>query len=799
MSLNGSATRNFARHSLIIEWTASQSIANNNSSVTAKVFLRSNDAYGAMYAGATNAGSVTVNGTTKNFSANSNLSAYQKKQLTSQSFTVGHNADGSKTFSFSTTYNVNVTFHSVYYGNQTASGSGTLNKIPRASSLNPLPTTTVPNSVAVTVVRQSSSFTHSLTIWVAKNSNPTLDNDAHWEHLMEKTNVGTSTSFQLTPAQFSKVLTYMGSATSWKYKVKLWNSGVSGLNAQRHGYFIPPTSAKTAPSSARTKLKVGEKISGTLSSFNSNSSFSYDLTLQFGGYNKVIATNLKSNSWSYTLVQADIDGMLARIPNAKTGWGQVATYSKYNGTKYRGLVTGNRIDFDSDEASVNPTISGSVTWADTNTTTTGLSGSATSVIQGKSTVDVVIPASFASARSSATLKTISASLGGVSASANYNNAGQTLTLAKPNLSTNGNLVVSVTDSRGYTTAISNAVTGYPYTDPDVTFTAHRLNQFQTETIVALNSSWSPVTVSGANKNTISKVQYRVKKSTDSAWGALTNLPYTVSGNKVTSSATTIELDNSYTWNMELSLTDKLGTYTSSMNIPAGKPIMFMDANTRAVAIGALPTGKGKLEIGAGEDSYHRPETTPAIYLNNSDIAGLNGIWFGPDRADNLGEGLHFITTAGANAGDIGNDDKNTVEYYDTIYWRDKAMYWDNKLMAYKGNNGFSFPVVWLWTGTWFLTANHTINLSVPISKTRNGIVLMWCKMVNSTAYFEDVHETYISKSVISTKGGALVNDSFWAAGAMVNKFFYVYDDKIVGHASNGGDNQKAVLVRIHEW
>lgn len=162
MALSGSASKGFARHSLIIEWSATQSIPNNNSTVTAKVYLQSNDQYGAMYAPAMNAGSVTVNGVKKNFSASSDLKAYQKKLLTTQTFTVGHNADGSKTFSFSTTFNINVTFNGVYYGNQTASGSGTLNTIPRASSITSISGGTLGSVVTVNISRASASFTHKI-------------------------------------------------------------------------------------------------------------------------------------------------------------------------------------------------------------------------------------------------------------------------------------------------------------------------------------------------------------------------------------------------------------------------------------------------------------------------------------------------------------------------------------------------------------------------------------------------------------------------------------------------------------
>ena len=135
MALSGSAYTSFHRHRLIIEWSATQNIGSNTSNVTAKVYLQGMDAYSAINAPAQNNGSVTVNGTTKSFTASSSLSAYQKKLLTTQSFSVGHNSDGTKSFNFSTTFNINATLSGVFHGNKTASGSATLNTIPRAAGV----------------------------------------------------------------------------------------------------------------------------------------------------------------------------------------------------------------------------------------------------------------------------------------------------------------------------------------------------------------------------------------------------------------------------------------------------------------------------------------------------------------------------------------------------------------------------------------------------------------------------------------------------------------------------------------
>lgn len=165
MALSGSTYVSFARHRLVFEWNvATQSIPNNNSIITGKLFLQSMDVYGAMYAPVQNAGSMTINGERRTWTNSSDLQANQKKLLFAGNWTIPHNSDGTKSFSFSSTYNINVTFNGVFYGNYTVSGNGTLNTIPRTSGVSITANNIKFNdSTTINISRKSSSFTHTIT------------------------------------------------------------------------------------------------------------------------------------------------------------------------------------------------------------------------------------------------------------------------------------------------------------------------------------------------------------------------------------------------------------------------------------------------------------------------------------------------------------------------------------------------------------------------------------------------------------------------------------------------------------
>lgn len=142
---------------LRIDWSASQSTSGNYSNVTAKVYLVAT--YNVSF-GSTKSGSVTVDGQTKNFSTTHNIRGAGTHLLTTQTFRVAHRSDGSKSFSYSAKYSINITYSGSWIGTLSRSSSGTLDTIPRRSSIGSLSTGTVGSSYTVPIDRASSGFTH---------------------------------------------------------------------------------------------------------------------------------------------------------------------------------------------------------------------------------------------------------------------------------------------------------------------------------------------------------------------------------------------------------------------------------------------------------------------------------------------------------------------------------------------------------------------------------------------------------------------------------------------------------------
>lgn len=162
-TINGDA--GYAGFKIRIKWsTNSQSVANNSSNVTVGVYLVVPTNYTTT---STMKGSYTVNGSTYNINIASTYYGGGEHLLKSGTYTIPHNTDGTKTFNMSAT----VTSGWTTLGKMpTASGSGTLNTIARASqpSINTYPNNSpdfnIGDTITIHMNRASTSFTHTVKI-----------------------------------------------------------------------------------------------------------------------------------------------------------------------------------------------------------------------------------------------------------------------------------------------------------------------------------------------------------------------------------------------------------------------------------------------------------------------------------------------------------------------------------------------------------------------------------------------------------------------------------------------------------
>lgn len=230
---------------LQIAWTAdSQSVANNTTTVTAKVQLVSTGSSYTIVSSASKSGSLTINGTKYSFTFSAALSGNQTKTLYTKTVTVAHAANGTKTCAFSATCGINVTLSGTYYGNITASGNGVFNTIARASTISSVTASVAvngTNAVTVNITRAASTFTHTVVFTFGSNSKTT-------------TGVGTSTSYAIPTSWLNAI----PNATSGTAKVTVTTySGSTKIGTAVSKNFTLTVPATVVPTITSVTLSEG--------------------------------------------------------------------------------------------------------------------------------------------------------------------------------------------------------------------------------------------------------------------------------------------------------------------------------------------------------------------------------------------------------------------------------------------------------------------------------------------------------------------------------------------------------------
>ena len=142
----------------------SQNVANNTSNVTIQAQLVSTGSSYTIRSTATKNGSLTVNGSTYNFTFSSALNGNQTKTVYSITLDIPHNSDGSKQCVMSLSLGIAVTLSGTYWGTVSTNGTATFANIPRASVITGISGDWIGSPMTVTIDRKSSAFRTS--VWV---------------------------------------------------------------------------------------------------------------------------------------------------------------------------------------------------------------------------------------------------------------------------------------------------------------------------------------------------------------------------------------------------------------------------------------------------------------------------------------------------------------------------------------------------------------------------------------------------------------------------------------------------------
>lgn len=497
---------------------------------------------------------VTINGTTVYEKARTNWDDRvfpAAKGSVSGTITVAHNSDGTKT--------VDVGFSTRVYifGPQEYGGTMTLTNIDRT---------------APTVSCSVSSIT-AYGFKISASSSATAD---IWQY---STNGGTSwTQFSTTAGTSASItLSSLSPNTSYSVRVKArkktnqvyGTSGTSSVKTLGGGVInsCPTITADAATVSFKPNVTVYD------------ASYSYYLSI-CNGATEYLA--LGARTWTagtadrtITLSQTERADLLEAMASIKSFSATLKLVTK-SGTTQIGSTTSCTCTIQTTEANSAPTMT-AFTYKDSRSNTTAVTGNDQLFIQGYSYL--YITPGTATAKNGASIVKYAATCNGVSGS---NTTGGAINLSTVSKAGTLDVVVTATDSRGYTVSSKQQITVIAYAKPKVSaITLRRTNDIEAEMQLVFNGSISPITVSGTQKNSLKYVQYRYKLTSESSYGAYTSILSSVTQNGTGFSYSNLELcslDANSSYDFHVYIRDQLNTLSSVslyFTVPQGTPLVAL--------------------------------------------------------------------------------------------------------------------------------------------------------------------------------------------------------------------------------
>lgn len=578
-SLTLGSTANQRPYGVLTVKETATSTSNNTSTITSTLVLKRPS---SISSNATKTASMTINGTKYTWSGT--IGGSGDKTLITKTQTITHNTDGTKTINIAASINLDITWGGVSLGTISNSGTMTLTQIPRyATAVQSMASKT---ETAITMNWSSDSTIDY--IWYSTN------NGSSWTGI----NVTDGTSGTYTISGLSANTTY-----NVKTRVRRKDSQLTTDSAA-----LSITTYNYPYCTSGTNFTIGNKC--TINLYNP---LARSVTVTFVCADGETISNTTTGT-SYTGINASSSQtkMYNSIPNAKSG--------KYNVQVVYGSNTSTKTNvgtYSINETNCKPTI-GTVTYKDTNSTTTGITDNDQLIISQQSKAQFT--ATNLSVKNAATISSCKLSLNGNTYNLSVSGTTGTVNNITIDSATNLTGTITLTDSRGLTATKNVTVQMLDWVLPTAIISLQRQNNFYSQTDINVNADYS--SLNGENTITI-KVRY--KKVSASSYGSWVTLTDGVT--------TTLNLDNLYEWNVQVSVQDLFGSTTYNLTVSIGMPIIYFDRLLSSTGFNCFPVNEKNVEVSGLSLIYNSGDTFSAGGGNNRILAAgmitnsAKEVWF----------------------------------------------------------------------------------------------------------------------------------------------------------------------------
>ena len=281
------------------------------------------------------------------------------------------------------------------------------------------------------------------------------------------------------------------------------------------------------------------------------------------------------------------------------------------------------------------------------------------LVKGFSTVQVTINSTNKMvAINSASPNKYTATIDGLSASANYSDNDVVIDVGKVTSAGTKRLSVTAYDSRYCRKTVDKDITVLDYVKPVINVDVARLNNFESQTTLKIKGTYDQLLVNGNSKNAIQSVMYRYRETgeTIGEWSEYAVVTTTVSGSNFTCNDIILSLDNTKAFEIEAMIIDKLDSAVASGTIDVGEAIFFISSNKKACYINGQ-------KILMYEDVN---ETTKAIKLEDNYLWDSESVIHNGETLKNVINNLSGGGTGGGTGGNVDINRRDLNEFTDTF-------------------------------------------------------------------------------------------------------------------------------------
>jgi len=542
---------------LYCTWSASQSVTGNYSDVTLNVYLK----YYTISVGSRSDSMVSINGVSETYTApaiSDSVAGYDTTLLKTYTVRVAHGSDGKKTgVALSASWRFSGTYSGTSIGTITASTTIDLDALDRTA-----PTVSCSTSnITANGFKISATSSATADIWQYSTNGGT-----NWTQF--STTAGTSANTTLS--SLTPNTTYSVKVRARKKSNQVYGTSSAVSTKTLGGSTIGSVSALTADSST---------VSISINTTVYDAAYTHTLQIKNGSTVYLSITGLSwakgTASRTITLTAAQRTTLLTAMASVKSFTATFALLT-YSGSTQIGSTSTKTATVQTTSANSAPTM-GAFTFYDGRSATSTVTGNDQVFIQGYSYL-YVTPGT-ATARNNATISSYSATCNGVTLS---NTTGAVINLGAVAKSGTLDVVVTATDSRGYTVSKTQQITVIAYAKPKVSsLTLRRTNDIEAEMQLAFNGTISAVSVSGTQKNSLLYVRYRYKLTSATSYGSYTSILSSVTKSGTSYSFSNLELcslDANSSYDFHLQIRDQLNSLSSVdlyYIVPQGTPLVAL--------------------------------------------------------------------------------------------------------------------------------------------------------------------------------------------------------------------------------